>query len=208
MKKIAVSLHAVDNFTPDVIKGLEGLDYIHVDVMDGKFVEVKKDNLTIFRLLKQSYEIPIIAHFMVEKPLPYLKQIRNDIDYFVFHVESRGHIEKIIHKIKKYNLKVGLALNPETNLSKIYDYLNRTDIVLIMAVNPGKSGQSFMWDMLDKVNLLLAYRSQNNLRFLIDIDGGINVENAKHINADILTSASTILNAEKPNLVIKHLKEN
>lgn len=207
MKKVAVSIHAINSFNPDIIKGLEGLDYIHVDVMDGKFVETESNNLEVFKILKSTYDIPIIAHLMVMNPYDYIKKIINYLDIFVFHYESGGNRDNIINEVKNHNKKVGIAINPNTELTKILNYLNKVEIALIMSVNPGKSGQQFIWEMVDKVNLLFAYRKQNILKFQIDIDGGINPENAKLINSEILTSSSSILKAENPNSIIKRLKE-
>lgn len=208
MKKVAVSLHATEDFDPDIIKGLKGLDYVHVDVMDGKFVENKQNYLNIFKILKENYDIPIIGHFMVKNPLTYIDKVIKYTDIFVFHYESGEDIENIINKIKKLDKKVGIAISPDTTLLKIIPYLNKIDLVLIMSVNPGYSGQEFIWETPDKINLLYAYRHQNNLNFEIDVDGGISPENAKLINVDILTSASAILKAEDPNQIIKLLKES
>ena len=208
MKKVAVSIHAIKDFNPDIIKGLEGLDYIHIDVMDGKFVEIVKNNLDIFKILKESSDIPIIAHLMVKNPLSYIKEINEFIDVFIFHSKSVSNIDFVINEIKKYKKQVGIALNPETKLKRILTYLNKIDILLIMSVNPGKLGQDFIWEMIDKVNLVYAYRYQNNLDFLIDIDGGINPENAKLIHADILTSASAILNAKDRNSIVQLLRNS
>ncbi|MFX1259944.1 MAG: ribulose-phosphate 3-epimerase [Promethearchaeota archaeon] len=206
MKKVAVSLHATEDFDPNIIKELNGLDYIHVDVMDGKFVENKQLNLDVFKLIKENYNLPIIAHLMVKNPINYIEKVIEFCDIFLFHFESNGDIETIIKKVKNYNKKVGIAINPETALPKIIPYLNKIDLVLIMSVNPGFSGQEFIWETPDKINLLFAYRHQNKLTFDIDVDGGVNPENAKLINADILTSASAILKAEDPNLIIQLLK--
>ena len=101
MKKVAISLHATENFDPNIIKNLNGLDYIHVDFMDGKFVDNKQNNLEVFRLLKEIYELPIIAHLMVRDPLNYLDKIIGFVDVFMFHFESDVSIEMIIKKVFK-----------------------------------------------------------------------------------------------------------
>ncbi len=208
MKKVAVSIHAIEDFDPDIIKELNGLDYIHVDVMDGKFVDNTKNNLEAFKLLKENYQIPIIAHLMVINPVEYIEKIIEYADIFVFHYESDGDKDVIIKKVKDYDRKVGLAINPETKLEKILPYLLKIDLILIMSVVPGRSGQEFIWQSLDKVNLLFAYRKKSNLNFKIDIDGGINLKNAKFINSDILSSASTILKAEDSKSIIQELKKS
>ena len=206
MKKVAISIHATDLFDPKIIEGLHGFDYIHIDVMDGVFVNNLNKNLNVFRLLKKKYRKPIIAHLMVRYPLEYLEKIFKFIDIFVFHIESEGDKEKIINEVKNKNNKVGIALNPDTPISEILQFLNKIDLVLIMSVHPGWSGQRFITEVLDKISFLLTFRQKKKFDFLIDIDGGINTENAKLINSDILSSSSAILKAEDPNFIIQSLK--
>ncbi len=206
MKKIAVSIHATFDFNPKIIEGLKGFDFIHLDVMDGIFVNNTNINLNVFRVLEQKYRKPIIAHLMVKNPIDYIDKIFKFIDIFVFHIESEGDKDVIIDNVKNKNRQVGMALNPDTHISKILPFLDKIDLVLIISVHPGWSGQEFMKESLDKVNFLLAYKKENKLNFLIDIDGGVNPENAKFINSDILSSASAILEAEDPNFIIQSLK--
>ncbi len=206
MKKVAISIHATDNFNPTTIDGLQGFDFIHIDVMDGVFVTSLNKNLNVFRVVEKKYRKPIIAHLMVNNSLVYFNQIFKFIDIFVFHIESEGDKERIIEEVKKKNKRVGIALNPDTQISEILPFINKIDLVLIMSVHPGFSGQKFITKVLDKINFLLMFRQKNNLDFLIDIDGGVNPENAKFINSDILSSASAILKAEDPNFIIKSLK--
>lgn len=205
MKKIAVSIHAIENFTVDILKGLEGFDYIHVDFMDGIFVNNRNKNLDVFQKIKEAYNIPIIAHLMVINPFDYIKKIINYIDIFLFHFEIDNKKDVIIKEIRKYNKKVGLAINPETNISEIIPYLNKIDLILVMSVKPGWSGQKFLMSSIERVNKLAQYK--NKYDFIIDIDGGINLTNAKLLkNTDILTSSSTILKAKDPNKIIKLLR--
>ena len=205
MKKIAVSIHAIENFTVDILKGLEGFDYIHVDFMDGIFVNNKNKNLDVFQKIKETYNIPIIAHLMVINPFDYIKKIINYIDIFLFHFEIDNNKDVIIKEIRNYNKKVGFAINPETNISEIIPYLNKIDLILVMSVKPGWSGQKFLMSSIERVNKLAQYK--NKYDFIIDIDGGINLTNAKLLkNTDILTSSSTILKAKDPNKIIKLLR--
>lgn len=207
MKKIAVSIHAVDDFKVDILKDLKNLDYIHVDVMDGKFVNNTNDNLNVFKTLKETYDIPIIAHLMVINPLDYVERIIDYIDIFLFHFEINNDKNRIIEEIKKHHKQVGMAINPETNISQIIPYLERIDLVLVMSVNPGWSGQKFLLNTIKKVDNLAEYK--NNFEFLIDVDGGINLTNAKFLrNTDILSSSSTILKSQNPNEIIRKLKES
>jgi len=206
MKKIAVSIHARKNFNPDVIKDLDGLDYIHVDVADGKFANVKHTNLDTFQLLKENYNIPIIAHMMVVDPLDYLDKIIKNLHSFTFHLEIEGDKWLIINEIKKKGKNVGIAINPNTKVSEIRPYLDAIDLVLVMCVYPGRSGQKFIPQSIDKVNRLAIYKKDFN--FKIEVDGGINLENAKKLNVDILSSTSTILNSNTPNAIIQSLKHS
>ena len=205
MKKVAVSIHAIDEFNPDIIKQLKGLDYIHVDVMDGKFVDNVNRNLNVFKKIKEISDLPIIAHLMVVNPDEYIDKIIEFIDVFLFHYEIDGNINAIIKEIKGWSKKVGIAINPDTEISEIVPYLDDLDMILVMSVYPGWSGQEFIPETIEKVDQLAKYKEIYN--FEIDVDGGVNLENSKNlINADILSSASTILKAKDPNLAIHSLK--
>ncbi len=206
MKKVAVALHAKDDFKIEIISNLCNLDFIHVDVMDGIFVNNIMLNLDIFKVLKKHVNIPIIAHLMVVNPIDYISKIFNYIDAVFFHFEVKHDKLLIIKKIKHLGKKIGLVLNPPTPISNIIPLLKVLDYILIMGVNPGWSGQKFIPEIVDKVNLLANYKK--NYHFLIDVDGGVNIENAKLLkNADILSSSSTILKADNPNKVINLLKQ-
>ena len=206
MKKVAVSIHATDDFNTDVIKELKGLDYIHVDVSDGEFTSFQNLNLEVFRTLHERYNLPIIAHMMVVNPFKYIEQIIEFVDIFTFHKEIVGDMDAIIRSVKKKNKKVGLAINPDTDITEILPYLGSIDLVLVMSVKPGGSGQEFIPNSIEKVNQLRKYKKMYN--FLIDIDGGINLKNAPELNVDIISSTSTILNATDPNKVIESLKSS
>lgn len=207
MKKIAVSIHATDDFDPKIMEGLEGFDYIHIDVMDGKYVNNKNDNLNVIHIIRKIYNTPIIVHLMVKNPISYIKKIHDFSDFFLFHFENDINIDETLEEVKKLNKKVGIALNPETEVSEIVPYLNKVDIVLIMSVKPGWSGQKFIPYAIEKVDQLAKLKHKYN--FIIDIDGGINLTNAKHLrNTDILTSSSAILNSKFPNRMIQMLKES
>jgi ribulose-phosphate 3-epimerase len=206
MRKVAVSIHATDDFNTDIINELKGLDYIHVDVSDGEFTSFKNLNLEVFRILHERYDLPIIAHMMVVNPSEFIEQIIEFVDIFTFHKEIEGDIDAIIRKVKKKNKKVGLAINPNTDISEILSYLGSIDLVLVMSVNPGGSGQKFIPNSVEKVNRLREYKKKYN--FLIDIDGGINLKIVPELNVDIISSTSTILNAKDPNRVIESLKDS
>ncbi|MHA1471703.1 MAG: ribulose-phosphate 3-epimerase [Promethearchaeota archaeon] len=204
MKKVAVAIHANDDFNSDVIKGLKELNFIHIDVSDGVFTSFHNLNLDVFEILHKRYNIPLIAHMMVIKPSEFIEQVSKYVDIFTFHIEIEEDIDSIIKKIKLKNKKVGLAINPNTEISEILPYLGSIDLVLVMSVNPGGSGQKFIPASIEKVNQLREYKK--NYNFLIDIDGGIDLKNALDLNVDIISSTSTILNAKNPNKAIESLK--
>jgi ribulose-phosphate 3-epimerase len=204
MKKVALAVHANNNFSLEIINNLHGLDFIHVDVADGKFTEVRNLDLDVFRTIKSMTDTSLIAHMMVRTPLKFLDKISDFVEIYTFHVEVANEIESIITEIRKRKKLVGIAINPNTPISKVIPYLDEIDLVLVMSVYPGKSGQKFIVDTVQKVQHLSAY--QQSHEFLIDVDGGINVENSKLLKADIVSSTSSILNAPDPNLIIKLLK--
>jgi len=206
MKKVAISIHASNNFLVNTLDGIKGYDYIHIDVMDGNFVKPVNMNLNVFQIIKDKLNYPIIAHLMVVNPIEWIDKIINFIDFFLFHYEIKEDKLKIVNEVRKRKKSVGIVINPETPLSDIIDYLPKLDIVLILGVNPGYSGQLFIPKTIKKVNELAKYKKSYD--FQIDVDGGVNINNAKNlINADILTSASTILKSKNPNYVIQQLKE-
>ena len=206
MKNIAVSLHATKDFNPDIINGLIGLDYIHVDVSDGKFTPIRNLNLDVFRILNETYQTPIIAHMMVTNPSYYIEEIIEYVEIFTFHFEIEQDINELIEEIRSKNKQVGIAINPDTTITELVPYLNSIDLVLVMSVHPGGSGQKFITQSIEKVKNLKKLKEK--YRFLIDIDGGVNVNNAKKLEVDILSSTSTILNAKDPNNVIYELKHS
>ena len=206
MKKVAVSIHAREDFKAEIIFGLNELDYIHVDVSDGKFSSIKNLNLDVFRILNEMYRIPIIAHMMVTNPAYYIEEIIENVEIFTFHFEIEQDKSEIIEEIRSKKKKVGIAINPDTDILKIIPYLNLIDLVLVMSVYPGGSGQEFIPDSIEKVRDLKKLKEKYN--FLIDIDGGINIHNAKKLEVDILSSTSAILNASDPSEVISILKHS
>ena len=183
MKNIAVSLHATDDFNPNIINGLVGLDYIHVDVSDGKFTSIRNLNLDVFRILNETYNIPIIAHMMVTNPSYYIEKIIEYVEIFTFHFEIEQDINELIEEIRSKNKQVGIAINPDTTITELVPYLNSIDLVLVMSVHPGGSGQKFKPQSIEKVKNLKKLKEK--YRFLIDIDGGVNVNNAKKLEVDI-----------------------
>ena len=169
------------------------VDYIHFDVMDGKFVSNK--NITVSELPKliDNVKKKIDIHFMVSNPDKYIEKIcYYNIEYITIHYEIKN-LEDYIDKIKDYGFKVGIAIKPETDIEKIYYLLDKINLVLIMSVEPGKSGQKFI-DVSDKINKLKQEIINRKLNVKISVDGGINEEVLTYVKeADILVSSSFIL---------------
>lgn len=169
------------------------VDYIHFDVMDGKFVSNK--NITVSELPKliDNVKKKIDIHFMVSNPDKYIEKIcYYNIEYITIHYEIKN-LEDYIDKIKNYGFKVGIAIKPETDIEKIYYLLDKVNLVLIMSVEPGKSGQKFI-DVSDKINKLKQEIINRKLNVKISVDGGINEEVLIYVKeADILVSSSFIL---------------
>lgn len=190
----------------DIVKELDktNADAIHIDIMDGKFVDNKTWTTSeIIKLTKYS-NLPLDVHLMVNNPSKYIEDYAMlNTNNITFHYEAVKDVNKVINEIKDYGLKVGIAVNPDTDVKNIYDYLSNIDIVLIMSVYPGKSGQVFINETLDKIKELKDYIVNNNLKTLISVDGGINDETGKlckEAGADILVSASYIHNDIKNNI--------
>lgn len=209
--KVSVSILSNTLKPLDIVKELDktNADAIHIDIMDGKFVDNKTWTTSeIIKLTKYS-NLPLDVHLMVNNPSKYIEDYAMlNTNNITFHYEAVKDVNKVINEIKDYGLKVGIAVNPDTDVKNIYDYLSNIDIVLIMSVYPGKSGQVFINETLDKIKELKDYIVNNNLKTLISVDGGINDETGKlckEAGADVLVSASYIHNDIKNN--IDKLKE-
>ena len=191
-------------------------DYFHIDVMDGKFVEkdTYKKMLEYASYIKRISNLPQDVHLMVE-------DVKTAIDDFLsvepniitFHLEAcknKEEIYKYINYIKENNCKVGIAIKPETDIEKIYEFLPQIHMCLIMTVEPGKGGQTLLTDMIEKVKKLSEYVKENDLEIDIEVDGGINLKTApdlKKAGANILVSGTAILMANDYKVIIDELKK-
>ena len=201
MKKIQISpsiLSADFSQLSNEIKRLEdgGANMIHVDVMDGHFVPNLTIGPPVIKSLKKHSSILFDVHLMISPVHKYIKAYADaGADIITIHPEATDDINSSISLIKELNKKVGVSLNPKTKVDVIIEHLNKIDLVLIMSVNPGFGGQKFMPEVLPKVEELKQLRTAKNLDFDIEIDGGINFENAKmaiRAGANILVSGTTI----------------
>ena len=201
MKKIQISpsiLSADFSQLGNEIKRLNqaGADMVHVDVMDGHFVPNLTIGPPVIKALKKNSKIPFDVHLMISPVHKYIEAYADaGADIITIHPEATDDIQKSINKIKGLNKKVGLSLNPETKIDAVQEFLGQINLILIMSVNPGFGGQKFMPKVLEKIKDLVLIKKNKKLDFSIEIDGGINFENAKlaiEAGADILVSGTTI----------------
>lgn len=188
-----------NEISPSVaIKSLDkiGIDYLHVDVMDGKFVSQK--GLTIKEVIDLSKYTTkkLDIHLMVKNPIKYIEKFSLlNIEYITFHYEAvKNHIE-IINLIKNYGIKVGIAIKPSTSVNDIGSLLELVDLVLVMSVEPGKSGQKFIESVVYKMDVLKRLKDEKNYKYIINVDGGINEETFEKVKpyVDMVVSASYLL---------------
>lgn len=178
---------------------------VHIDVMDGHFVNNISLGPVVIDSLRKKTDIFFDVHLMISNPLKYIDDfVDAGADLITFHIECESDIKKTIQKIKSRGIKVGVAIKPKTDLTLIYDYLGDIDMVLIMTVEPGFGGQSFMVDMLEKIKKLKEQLNLMNLDIDIQVDGGVNNETGKlayDCGANVLVAGSYIFsnsNYEKP----------
>ena len=173
-----------------------GADLIHIDVMDGHFVPNITIGPQVINKLRKCTSLPFDVHLMISPVHNFIKNFAEaGADIITIHPEATENLISSIKKIKSYNKKAGVSLNPETSINKVLPILNLIDLVLIMSVNPGFGGQKFMKETLVKVKSLRKEIDSKKLKTLIEIDGGINFETskmAKEAGVDILVSGTTI----------------
>lgn len=196
--KVSVSVLSNEIKPQDIVKKLDlsKPDYIHIDIMDGKFVSNKTWTTSEVRKFTSYSTLPLEVHLMVTNPSKYIEDYAlMNTSMIIFHYEAVKDINEMINKVKLYGLKVGIAINPETNIEVLIPYLNMIDEVLIMSVHPGKSGQSFIEESLEKISTLKNIIIESNYKTIISVDGGINNETGllcKEAGVDELVSASYI----------------
>jgi len=214
-KKISPSLLASDfaNLERD-IKMVEkgGAHLLHIDVMDGHFVPNITMGPPVVAAIKKVASVPLDVHLMIDNPGLYIDDFaKAGAGYITVHQEATVHLHRVIQQIKAHGIKAGVSINPHTPLCMIKEILEDVDMVLIMSVNPGFGGQSFIPQTLDKVRKLREILHERALDHVeIEIDGGIKLDNIKEVvdaGVDVVVSGSGIFKADDPAEMVRKMRE-
>ena len=205
MKLIAPSMLASDfgNLENEIsMINTSKADWFHIDVMDGVFVPNISFGTPIMNVFKNKAKKPLDVHLMIVNPDNYLEKFAElGSSILTVHAEACTHLHRTVQKIKSLNMKAGVAINPHTPISSLESIVNEIDLVCIMSVNPGFGGQSFIENTYQKVKDLKSLIKKNNSKTIIEIDGGVNSENAKKLvehGADVLVAGSFVFKSNNP----------
>ena len=185
-------------------------DWFHIDVMDGVFVPNISFGMPVISAMKKHAKKPLDVHLMIVNPDQYISTFKNiGADILTVHYEACSHLHRTLQSIKAEGMKAGVALNPHTPIHLLEDIIHDIDLVCIMSVNPGFGGQSFIEHTYKKVKELKSLINKNETSTLIEIDGGVNINNAKALidaGADVLVAGSFVFKSENPEFTIQKLK--
>lgn len=207
--KVSVSYLSSKNIIEDLRKlTVTDTDYIHVDVMDGKFVKNKTLSFSELKEIHRYTNKRLDVHLMVKKPWKYIDDYATlNTEFITFHVETKN-VQKTLDLIDSYGIKKGLSIKPETSLDELDPYLDNIDLILVMAVNPGKGGQEFIDNTIDRIKALKKKLKEHKSNALISVDGGINEAVAKKLkDVDILASGSYVINSDNYQEAINKLRK-
>lgn len=198
--KLSVSILSIKNNLKENILKLDQLsiDYLHLDIMDGKFVYNKTWSINEINELLKNTTKPYDVHLMVKDVYKYIDDYKTiKPTYLTFHYEAAKDPLEIINYIKKNKIKVGMSIKPNTSVQEIFPYLSQLDLVLVMSVEPGEGGQDFLISTVNKIRLLDEIRKNYEYHYLIEVDGGINDETIQYcMSADIIVVGSYITSSD------------
>lgn len=186
-------------------------EWVHIDVMDGVFVPNISFGFPVMKPIRKATVKVLDVHLMIIEPEKYVKRfVEAGADYVTFHYEATDHIDDCIDLIRESGAKVGISIKPKTPVSVLKDILPKVDLVLVMSVEPGFGGQSFIDGSLEKISQLSAMRAEAGLDFLIEVDGGISAKNAAEVfaaGAEALVAGSAVFGAADPEAEIVKMLE-
>ena len=195
------------------IKKLEsgGADYLHLDVMDGNYVPNISFGAPIIKSIKKITSLPLDVHLMINKPERYIKDfVEAGADIITVHGESTVHIHRVVQMIKGFGVKAGISLNPATTLDSLKYLIDDLDLILIMSVNPGFGGQSFISSSKNKIREARELIDKNSLNIILQVDGGIKLDNVKEIvdlGSDLIVVGSDIFSSNDIKSRTKEFKQ-
>lgn len=211
--KIAPSILASNfkNLQEDIREIEEIGDIVHLDIMDGHFVPNISFGFPVIKAVRELTNLPLDAHLMIENPEKFIDRfVDYGIDMISVHIEGNYHIHRLISSIKNRNVKAGVAINPGTSHILLKPILKDVDFVLVMSVNPGFSGQKFIDSSIEKIYEIVKIREEENLKFEIEVDGGLNFEigmKLKEIGCDILVFGDFLFkNLSECKVILRNLK--
>ena len=197
--KVSASFLSSKNIPRDLgLLNNTDVDYIHVDIMDGKFVSNKTMPFSEMRHIYEYTSKRLDVHLMVDDPSNYIPLYAElNTEYITFHVEVDEDIEENLKKIKEYSIKCGLAIKPDTKVSELIPYLPYLDLILVMSVEPGKGGQAFIEESEAKISEIRALLDSYNINAVINVDGGVNDKTIDMCRkSDIVVAGSYIINSD------------
>ncbi|MFZ9718193.1 MAG: ribulose-phosphate 3-epimerase [Chitinophagaceae bacterium] len=186
-------------------------DWYHLDVMDGSFVPNISFGPMLVQFFRKATQKTCDVHLMIDAPERYAEAFREaGADILTVHIEACNHLHRNIQQIKSLGMKAGVAINPHTSVETLKDILHEVDLVCVMSVNPGFGGQAFIPHTLKKIETLKRHITEHNLHTLIEVDGGVTLENAASLvkaGADVLVAGNTVFKSENPIQTIAALKK-
>ena len=214
MIKVAPSILAANfNNLYDEVKSVECADYLHIDVMDGHFVPNISLGACVYKGLKNKVDLVFDVHLMIKDPRKYaIDFIKAGADILTFHYEAldtKEEIYELIDFIHQNNVKVGISIKPNTKVEVLDEFLDKIDLALVMSVEPGFGGQSFIPTALDKIKYLKTKKEKENLHFEIEVDGGINKETSKlcvEAGVEVLVAGTYVYNNQDRKQLIEEMQ--